>query len=315
MEGFSVLWKNTLLTSFIIRSSRENKVQFSTHGLDALEKNSPGLAYVPMVATARLAHTAFLAANQGTDLNLQKGSTDRIKALRKVINATSETLQAKVKVDFEDKPAVLIEFFPNGRTEVSTANRGDVIKILERWVKLTTTYQAEMGAAWLTRLTNLKQDWVALVGDQSGKKSEVKGSRSELDITWEALSWCFFDIAIEMLHQNRRNPAIIKPYFDYSVFEYGQDSDTDGLGRLVFIFLSATDLSMRVNKVQMLVESVEGTFRKRYSADSQGDFRSANLPIGLYRCTFSKEGFADQTMDCEVFDDNDPVREVRMQVL
>ena len=49
-----------------------------------------------------------------------------------------------------------------------------MIKILERWVKLNTTYKDETGTAWLDRLTKLKKDWNDQVGEQSGKKSEVK---------------------------------------------------------------------------------------------------------------------------------------------
>ena len=106
-----------------------------------------------------------------------------------------------------------------------------------------------------------------------------------------------------MVNQNKRNPAVIKPYFDCSVFEYGQDSDTDGLGRLNFIFLSGFDIATRIGKVQIIVESKESTFKKKYVGNSQGEFRSANLSNGMNKCTFEKEGFASQTFDDKLIGD------------
>lgn len=311
MPDYSGMWVNPMLTATILNASRENKSEFGQKSQGRLEQNPPvGPQYPPLITASRAALDLFITAKDGTSLGLQKAATERLDAMLPVIRTTGEVLEGRLKSEFEADPSVITEFFPNGRTAISNAKRGDVISALNNWVARATEREPILGAAWVTRLTNLRTQWLTNLDAQSGKISRVSSSRSEFDQAWETLSWAFFDIAQQLAVANPRNESVIKTFFDFSVFEGNSSSNSDGKGFLN-VLLMAPDFSPLIN-ANYKVNDMEGNLMSSGTTDSQGKFK-VNLPVGFYRVAANHVGFLEGFKQIQVLDDNDPLHEMFLE--
>jgi hypothetical protein len=311
MPDYNGMWVNPLLTATILNASRENKSEFGQKSQGRLEQNPPvGPQYPPLITASRAALDLFITAKDGTSLGLQKAATERLDAMLPVIRTTGEVLEGRLKSEFESDPSVITEFFPNGRTAISNAKRGDVISALNNWVARATEREPILGAAWVTRLTNLRTQWLTNLDAQSGKISRVSSSRSEFDQAWETLSWAFFDIAQQLAVANPRNENVIKAFFDFSVFEGKSNSDTDGSGFL-YVLLMAPDFAPIIN-ANYKVNDMEGNLVASGTTDGEGKIKE-NLPTGFYRVAANQVGFLEGFKQIQVLDDNDPLHEMFLE--
>lgn len=314
MPDFSSLWLNPLLSATVLNSSRENKAECAIKAQSKLELNPPvGAPYPALIAASRSALDLFLSSRGGTTLNMQKAATQRLDALLPLIISTGKLLEGAVLNTFETDPAVLTEFFPNGRTELSTARRGDMEGILTRLVGRATAYQAQLGAAWVTRLTNLQNQWKTNFALQSGAISQVDEARGQVDTYWENVAWAYFDIAQQLSVDNPRKPMVAQIYFDFSMFTRRGNSDTDGLGRLV---IRVADMAgVVLINARVVIRDLQGQDVAIGITDNEGLYNSPDLPIGFYDAIANQVGYVDRMEQFQVFDDNDPVREMRLATL
>lgn len=311
MSNFSRLWMNPLTTSTIKIVSRENKAEFGIKSQDKLEQNPPvGAPYAALVAASRSALDFFLSLKDGTTVNMQKAATQRLDALMPILISTGKILEGTLLGLFEDDPAVITEFFPAGRTELSTAKRGDVIGILNRFVERATAHQVELGAGWVTRLTNLRTQWSTNMAMQAGAVSNVEAARSQLEAAWETLSWSFFDIAQQLAIDNPRHAGVADAYFDFSVFTRRQSGNSDHQGYLHVLAMDV-DFTALIN-ANYTVHDMEGNLKASGMTDSDGKFK-VRLPIGFYRASVTQVGYRESKKEIQVFDDNDPLHEIYLE--
>lgn len=313
MVDFSGMWVNPLLSSTILKASRENKSEFGQKSQGRLEQNPPiGAQYAPLITASRASLDLFVTSKDGTSQGLQKAATQRLDAMLPIIRSTGEVLEGKLKADFESDPATITEFFPQGRTAISAAKRGDVLSVLNNWVKRATAHQDVLGATWVTRLTALRTQWTTNLDAQSGNISRIEGSRSDLDSTWETLSWAFFDIAQQLALASPRDNAVANPYFDFSVFTYGTSSDTDGFGKISLKItnfsgeplINATVLTKDSNGQIVIVASGK--------SNDEGEFLTQNIPLGFYDVEISFPQYLSRVYQIQVFDNRNPLNEIKL---
>lgn len=311
MPDFSKLWENPLLSTGILKAGRENKSEFAQKAQGRLEQNPPiGAPFPPLITASRAALDLFITAKDGTSLGLQKAATERLDALMPIIRSTGEVLEGRLKADFESDPAVITEFFPRGRTAVSTAKRGDVLSVLNNWVARATERQGVLGAAWVTRLTNLRTQWTTNLDAQSGKISSVSASRSDFDQTWEALSWAFFDIAQQLALANPRNPTVADAYFDFSIFEGRTNYNADGKGKVKVLLTNYSNEPL-VN-APVTVKDPNGQIVGSGMTDNEGRYESRDIPIGFYDVMVSFPNYLPRVYQVQVFDDRDPTTAIQL---
>lgn len=312
MPSFTALWSNPLLGSAILNSSRENKAEFAIKSQDKLEANPPiGAPYSALITASRSAVDLFLSFKNGVSKNMQMAATQRLDALEPLIVSTGKVLEAKIVTEFETDPAVITEFFPNGRTELSRAKRGDMQGILERLLDRATAHQAELGAGWVTRLTTLLGQWTTNMAIQSGAVSQLESARNQIEDAWETLSWAFFDLVIQLLIDNPRNPNISQVYFDFSVFTRRQSSNTDNQGLLLALAMDI-NFSPLIN-APFTIHDMEGRLMDSGTTNGEGKLRSRPLPIGFYRLSVTQVGYRESKKEIQVFDDNDPLHEIFLE--
>jgi hypothetical protein len=303
MANFSSLWDNPLLIPSILKASRENKSEFAQKAQGRLEQNPPaGAQFTPLIAASRAALDLFVTAKDGTSLGLQKAATQRLDAMLPTIRSTGEVLEGALKFNFESDPAVITEFFPQGRTAVSTAKRGDVLSILNNWVDRATERQAVLGATWVTRLTALRTQWTTNLDAQSGNISRVAGARSDIESAWETLSWSFYDIAMQLALANPRNAAVADVYFDFSVFNLGSSTATDGNSFLKVQVRSRFDKTPLAN-CKIIFADANGQEIERATTDLEGRYTSPAVPPGFYQLTAAQPDYVTQTNTFQTFDE------------
>lgn len=312
MASFSYLWDNSLLSANVLRASRENKAEFGIKTIGKFEQNPPvGAEYAPLIAAGRTALDLFLLHKDGSTLNLQKAATQRLDALEPVIISTGKVLESKILSEFETDPAIITEFFPQGRTELSTAKRGDVEGILNRLVSRATVHQAQLGAGWVTRLTALRTLWKNNLNLQSGAVSIVSSSRSQIDLAWEIVAWAFYDLAQQLVQDNPKNAGVADIYFNFSVFTRRTNSAKDNSG-LILLHVSTYGNEPIVNAT-VEVKNQAGQVVETGQTDASGDYKSKGLPPGFYDVTVKQEtNFVTRTHQFQVFDDNDPLHEIKL---
>ena len=312
MASFSNLWDNSLLSTGILNTSRENKAEFGIKTQGKFEQNPPvGSNYPPLVLASRTALDLFISHKDGSTLNLQKAATQRLDALEPLILSTGKVLESKILTEFETDPAMLTEFFPKGRTELSTAKRGDVEGILNRLVGRATVHSTQLGAGWVTRLTTLRTQWKTNMDLQSGAVSVVSSSRTQIELSWETLAWAYYDIAIQLAFDNPRNAGIADVYFDFSVFTRRTNAAKDNFG-LIVMNVSTYSNEPIVNATIEIKNQI-GQVVQTGQTDAGGNYTSKGIAPGFYDVTASQESmFITRTQQFQVFDDNDPIHEVKL---
>lgn len=314
MPDFRGIWDNVLLSFEILRASRENKSEFAQKGQGKLEQNPPvGAQYTPLILASRAAVDLFITAKDGTSLGLQKAATQRLDAMLPVIRSTGEVLEGHLKSAFETDVAVITEFFPNGRTAISNAKRGDVISALNNWVSRADERQGVLGAGWLTRLTNLRTQWTNNLDAQSGFVSRVDGARTDFESSWITLSWAFFDVVHQLYVDNPRNPEVADMYFDFSMFTGKTNSGNDGEGLLLATI--TTMAGEPITNVSATVLDQQGQIVHRGTTEDSNFFKSPSLPVGFYDLQLEHPGYVTRVQQFEVFDNNDPVNEIKLTSL
>jgi hypothetical protein len=311
MANFSYLWNNALLTSGILKASRENKAEFGTKTQNKFEQLPPlGAPYAALIASSRTAFDFFISLKDGATLNMQKAATQRLDALLPIIVATGKVLEGKILSEFEADPAVRTEFFPRGRTELAEAKRGDVEGILNRLVARATAHVGALGAGWVTRLTTLRTQWTTNMALQSGAVAQVSSSRSQIDLAWETLSWAFYDLAQQLAIDNPRNAGVADIYFDFSVFTRRTNYDNDGKG-LLKILLTNYSGEPLVN-ARITIKDQNGQLMDEGITNDEGRFTSSQLPIGFYDVLMEHMAYVTQLRQFQVFDNSDPENEVKL---
>lgn len=303
MPGFEGMWLNPLITPSIIKASRENKSEFGQKSQGKLEQNPPvGPQYPPLILGCRAALDLFITAKDGTSLGLQKAATQRLDGLVPVIRSTGEVLEGNLKFLYETDPAVLTEFFPQGRSAVAAAKRGDMLSILNNWVKQAEARDAVMGASWVTRLIGLRTQWTTNLGAQSGRLSQVEGARTELELSWETLTWAFFDVSAQLAIANPRNASVVDKYFDFSVFAGRSSAATDGNAFLKVQILKRFDKTPLPN-CSIVVADNNGQEVQTGQTDLEGRYLSKSLPPGFYQLTAGQQGYVTQTNTFQIYDE------------
>ena len=167
-----------------------------------------------------------------------------------------------------------------------------------------------MGAAWVTRLTNFRTQWTTNLDAQSGSISRLEGARTDLDASWETLSWAFFDIVHQLFVDNPRNPAVANQYFNFSIFGSKTSSSTDGVGTLRILVLTAAGEPL-VNAYVEITDQ-NNQIIQTGSTNNGGFFESDEIALGFYDVLAKQNGYVPKIMQFQVLDDSSPDHEIRL---
>lgn len=293
--------------------SHNNFRQFGFDHTVRLEANNPGGIY-----TAR--HAATLAAFQQYDTVLgsktleeaiKKGATFGLGATTTTILEAVRKLEKQVAYQFGNPSVVYLEFFPRGLTEFNNAGKGEWPSLLTRLKISTQTHSATLGAAVATEFAGYATEFSAVAGTQVTSKGNVSDLRDLLNQKRAGLAKEMFTNLLTITLNNIGNQASVKTYFDQSIVDRRQSSDSDKKGRFVVKVTDHNQDPLAGVFIHIQDERDQDILLNQRT-DENGEYRSPQLPIGFYRITFKLTGFVSRTHTFEVFDDQDPMNEVQM---
>lgn len=102
-------------------------------------------------------------------------------------------------------------------------------------------------------------------------------------------------------------------FFNPGIFDKGTNYNNDGLGKIVTLVLDMAGNPL-VN-ARVVVRDQNGQDVGIGATDDNGQYRSPDLPIGFYDVIANQPGYVDRIQQFQVFDNNDPIREMRLATL
>ncbi len=136
------------------------------------------------------------------------------------------TKEGIIKGTFKKASAAYAEFYPQGLTQYHNASVEGMKVLLVSYAATANKYVAELGAAFITELTDLQLAYSTARDEQVGKKSDkasaqtlLRESRKELTMQ---LTKCMLYIAANTID----NEAAFKSYFNFGLLEVDNDKST-----------------------------------------------------------------------------------------
>ncbi|MGB4774765.1 MAG: hypothetical protein WBP45_06320 [Daejeonella sp.] len=137
-----------------------------------------------------------------------------------------KTKEGTIKGIFTKGSAAYTEFYPQGLTQYHNASVEGMKVLLISYVATAEKYKAQLGAAFITELTDLQTAYVNARDEQVDKKtdnsttqSRLRESRQELTLQ---LTKCVLGIAMHTL----KNEAAFNSYFNFGLLEVDNDKST-----------------------------------------------------------------------------------------
>lgn len=293
--------------------SQNNFRQFAFDHLGKLKANNPANIYDPRIAPTQAAFDQFDAVFGSKTLEeaQRKGATFGLTSKVEEILTQARKLEKLVNFHFSNPSAQYLEFFPKGLTELSTAGKGELPNILNRLKASTAKYTATLGGTIAADFATLHTEYMAIEDTQVGKKGAVNDLRTIIEEKRGLLATAMFTNLLTIVQNNLANPMAIKTYFDQSIVDRRQSSDSDGKGRFVVRVTDHSGDPLSGVFIHIQDEQDQNVLLNQ-KTDSNGDYRSTPLPIGHYRITFKQPGFVTRLHTFEVFDDKDPMNEVQL---
>lgn len=158
------------------------------------------------------------AQQKGSNITKQDAYDDAIDFIKRKEGA--------VKSEFDKGSAAYIEFYPLGITEYYGSTVEGLKILLVRYVAAATKYKVQLGAAFLTDITNLQTAYTNARDEQVIGKSDnktmqtlLRSSRKELTLH---LTKCLLIIAANTLEDEK---AFLS-YFNFGLLEVDNDNPT-----------------------------------------------------------------------------------------
>ena len=247
-----------------------------------------------------------------TDIAKQKAATKDARDLVDDFRELGRDLMDEIKFVFRKDKNRVLELFPSKLNEINQATKDDIPAILARWTKWITDNANKLSADSVEELTDFVTEWGAATGIQSATQSKRSDASTLTEPTWIAVCVVMFKLLKKLSDDFSTNPDIVDTYWNTRLIGTRKNKDKDNLGRIVLLIMSLADITIVIPKAKITIEKLEGTYKKTFKSKNDGRFRSPNLAIGLHKVSISKEGFITQVLTLEVFDNIDPVVEVKL---
>jgi hypothetical protein len=292
-------------------ASRPNIANFLNTTCNRVAAKNPGGIYDEILAGLILDRDGFDTGFNEASLGTQKSATMTIEGTLETMVTTGRKLYNKIEDAFGLKSPKLMEFFPKGLMGITRAKRGDIKNILTTWADKAAIYNKELGGDWVTALTDLQTNWNAVQDNQDKAKTDVSGGRQAISNNTDGIAKNLWSLLLQVCKNNLEDPlSAANLYFDLSPLMHSENHDNDGVGRVLGI---AKDVDGNpTGAIDIVVKNFNGVEVWKGKTKNNGSFRTKNLPIGMCTFTFAKQGFIDQTISQEIFDDKDASIDVVM---
>lgn len=215
---------------FADRQYSRNELNLFTS--DFIGRYNKTLNPVPVAPEIAILETAYQKFKDGlgelsTKSAFQKGGTISKQDAYDDVLDFIRTKEGTIKGIFKKGSAAYTEFYPQGLTQYHNASVEGMKVLLVSFAATADKYKVQLGAAFITELTDLQTAYVNARDEQVGKKSDnsttqsrLRESRKELTLQ---LTKCVLGIAMHTLE----NEAAFNSYFNFGLLEVDNDKSIE----------------------------------------------------------------------------------------
>lgn len=215
---------------FADRQYSRNELNLFTS--DFIGRYTKTLNPVPVAPEMAILETVYQKFKEGlgelsTTSAFQKGGTISKQDAYDDVLDFIRTKEGTIKGIFKKGTAAYTEFYPQGLTQYNNASVEGMKVLLVGFAATADKYKVQLGAAFITQLTDLQTAYVNARDEQVDKKSDnsttqsrLRESRKELTLQ---LTKCVLGIAMNTLE----NEAAFTSYFNFSLLEVDNDKGTE----------------------------------------------------------------------------------------
>jgi len=300
-----------ILESFLRNPLEDDKISeanFRQMGFDhnsRMQSNNAGGLLTARAAATDIAFKQYDAVygSKTVEEAIKKGATFGLRGYTTLALTETRQLEKLVALKFGNPSKVYLQFFPKGLTEFNNAGKGEWPQLLIRLKTATETHKIILDAATAKKFADLQTGYGTAEGDQVGSKGSVDDFRNLLAQKRQILAFEMFTNLLTICLLNIGNPAAIKTYFDQTIVDRKQSSDSDGFGRGLVSALTAA--GEPVNDYLAEYYNEETGQLVNISKSKGNKLRTPNIPKGIYKVILKKAGLPDKVFIKEVFDDRD----------
>ena len=176
MINLKVFFKSHFDTTFI---SDENLRKFADIHLQRLTTNNPGGIYTAIITETGIVYMAYFGAigDEAVRTAVKEGTTVELNIAVENFKHDVSQKEGIVRGIYGVDSGTYQEFFPQGLTEYSNADLGNIHTFTEIMMDAATAHAVDVGAPFVTLFTDYHNDILAkrqaqlvLMGEVEGKK-------------------------------------------------------------------------------------------------------------------------------------------------
>ncbi len=217
------LFKNHFNTKEI---SDDDLKKFSEDHLARIAANNPSNLFDTIIAAMGVAHTSYFGAISREDVAgaVQQALTKQVDSLMDTFKKTVERKEGAIRSAFGADAPEYQEFFPQGRTEYSTADKANVEMLMLRFATAATTYAAQLENGLSSVFTSLHTLYQSARTAQLAKKGQVGDLRDATAATRDVVEVQLTKNLHFIAYQFPGDVEKCMSYFDQSFL---RDADAD----------------------------------------------------------------------------------------
>lgn len=286
--------------------------KLSSDHVDRLVSTNPGGVLDPEIAATQAVFNQFniVYSSKTIEEALKKGATIGLGKKVDTVLEAARKLEKRVSLLYDTGSETYTEFFPQGLTELNNAGKGEWPIILARLKAATAAHTTDLGgtvaADWAGYLTSYQ----TTKSGQAGKKGKVDDLRSLVLLDRKAVARQMFINLHTILVRFIDKPGCVATYFDESLVNSKQNSDTDHAG-LIRVRVTNFAGEPLIN-ADVAIYDQQGQLVGKGNTNDDGIYKSLSLPLGFYDVTVAQLGYVTRTHQYQVFDNNDPLHEIQL---
>jgi hypothetical protein len=203
----------------------------SNHIARTKSLNNP--AFAPLILSTQAQYDAIFGnlENYDRDSNSRQSYTKQVNQKMKEFSGKVLEMESLVCVKFKKKSPTYEEFYPHGRTEYYRTNKKNILMIFERIIKLTTTYESDLGSEWKTEFVQMYDEFLPIFEQQGQKKGSVKMSASDFKTLKLAMCKQLYKNLLTMLAEYHEMPKKALNCFDETIVNWKKHKKKKAKGK------------------------------------------------------------------------------------
>ena len=168
--------------------SDDDLKKFTEDHLARITANDPG-TFTGIIASVGATYAAYFGAitNEDTDRAVQQSLTIRVDMAAEAFKDFVSRREGAVRDAFGEGGPEYQEFFPNGKSEYTRADRANIEQLMARFADAAAIHAAALPTGFAAQVAALRTTYMGYRTDQLGKKGKVGDAISTSATTRDAL--------------------------------------------------------------------------------------------------------------------------------